>query len=957
MKLTDERHPPSFDFKAGRPPINPSYSPDDDGAPGLQMLRKPYPRSGSAPLRPSPSGRFETEPFDKEARSDENEAGQSREESAIQARQAEYEAQIAKLLGVVSELHTQLIHKGDILNWITRSRSWRITGWLRRLNFLSLRLLPVFRELKSASFEGALERPADVSRIGNKLSVRGWVCSTSAPISHVEAFLDTISLGVLHYGSPRLSVASVRSKAHINCGYEGEFVIDPMFRGRRTLTVRATDCRGHVVDYDRSVEIDVPPDQREIKNVFTSFKDESRPAAAFSDVPAGALFDGGLAAAKRLLTSMSKISLEAFFTSDSSVEFPRHENPATSIVLVLYNRAELTLQCLYSILRTNNPSYEVIIVNNASTDDTGKLLKRIKGARIVENEENIHYLRACNQAAGLARGEYLLLLNNDSQLQGDSISTAVETLSSADDIGGVGGKVILPNGTLQEAGNIIWSDGSCLGYGRGDSPFAPAYMFRRDVDYCSAVFFLTRRELFLQENGFDEAYAPAYYEETDYCVRLWKRGLRVVYDPRVAVLHYEFASSSSDADAIELQSRNRRVFQKKHEDWLKSQQENSPNNVNVAREHRRAAGKRILYLEDRVPHLHHGSGFTRSNRILSELVRMGHSVTCYPMNFPRETWAEVYKDIPPEVEVILDRGRRDIQKFLLERAQQYDLIYVTRSHNLAALDPVLTELQGLVDGVKIVYDAESLFSLREIERLRLEGKKVSPRDEEELVSAEMRLMKNCHSIVSVSESERRALNARGYRSVHLLGHALSASPTPKSFKERKDILFVGAVHDYRSPNADSIIWFVKRVLPRVVALVGDDVNFLVAGYGTSEFLSEYDKGRVKVLGAVDDLTALYNDARMFIVPTRFSAGIPHKAHEAAAYGLPLVATRLIGSQLGWEDKEELLIADDACTFAAACARLYGDEAVWNRLRRNALKRVEEECAPSLFSERLLDIVA
>jgi GT2 family glycosyltransferase len=875
----------------------------------------------------------------------------------MQSRQAEYEDQIAKLLGVVSELHTQLIHKGDILNWITRSRSWRITGWLRRLNFLSLRLLPVFRELKSPSFEGALERPAEVSRISNKLSVRGWVYSTSAPISHVEAFLDTISLGVLHYGSPRLSVASVRNKAHIDCGYEGEFVIDPMFRGRRTLTVRATDCRGHVVDYDRSVEIDVPLDQREIKNVFASFKEESQPAAAFSDVPAGALFDGGLTAAKRLLTSMSKISLEAFFTSNSSVEFPRHENPATSIVLVLYNRAELTLQCLYSILRTNNPAYEVIIVNNASTDDTGKLLKRIKGARIVENEENIHYLRACNQAAGLARGEYLLLLNNDSQLQGDSISTAVETLNSADDIGGVGGKVILPNGTLQEAGSIIWRDGSCLGYGRGDSPFAPAYMFRRDVDYCSAVFFLTRRELFLQENGFDEAYAPAYYEETDYCVRLWKRGLRVVYDPRVAVLHYEFASSSSDADAIELQSRHRRVFQKKHEDWLKSQQDNSPNNVNVAREHRRAGSKRILYLEDRVPHLHHGSGFTRSNRILSELVRMGHSVTCYPMNFPREAWDEVYKDIPPEVEVILDRGRRDIQKFLLERAGQYDLIYVTRSHNLAALDPVLTELQGLLDGVKIVYDAESLFSLREIERLRLEGKKVSPRDEEELVSAEMRLMKNCHSIVSVSESERRELTARGYQSVHLLGHALSASPTPKSFKERKDILFVGAVHDYRSPNADSIIWFVKRVLPRVVELVGDDVNFLVAGYGTSEFLSEYDKGRVKVLGAVDDLTALYNDARMFIVPTRFSAGIPHKAHEAAAHGLPLVATGLIGSQLGWEHQEELLIADDACNFAAACARLYGDEAVWKRLRRNALKRVEEECAPSLFSERLLEIVA
>lgn len=938
MARTEERHPHT-EYPAGTPPKNQSTQPNANGAQTLPTARKPHARPDA---QPSDGG---------------NETSLRRELSAARARHAEYEAQIAKLVGMLSEMHTQLIRKGEILNWITSSRSWRITSWLRRLNFVSLRLLPFLRGLKGASFEGALEKPSEGERVGDKISISGWVYSSSSPVSHVEAFLDTISLGILSYGSPRHAVASARARAHVNCGYRGEFVVDEMFRGRGTLTVRATDRRGNVVDYDRVVEIYVRPEAQEFKSLFAPLGEEGRPAAAATgEVSLDGLFDGGIASAKRQLTSMSKVALETFLTSGSTIEFPRHKEPATSIVLVLYNRAELTLQCLYSILKANNSSYEVVIVDNASIDETAELLKRVKGARVIENESNLHYLRACNQAARVARGEYLLLLNNDAQLQGDGISAAVETLNSSEDVGGVGGKVILPDGTLQEAGSIIWRDGSCSGYGRGDSPFAPAYMFRRDVDYCSGVFLLMRRALFLEENGFDEAYAPAYYEETDYCVRLWKRGLRVVYDPRVAVLHYEFASSASDQDAIDLQARNRSVFLRKHEGWLQSQQENTPGNVARARTRARAGSKRILFVEDRVPHMRHGSGFTRSNRILSELVRAGHSVTCYPMSFPSEGWAEVYEDIPREVEVILDRGRKDVQKFLLERAGQFDIIYVARSHNLASLEPVLTELRELLEGVKVVYDAECLTSLREVKRLRVEGKKVSDEEEWRLVSDEMRLMKSCHAIVSVSEGERRELIAHGHGPVHVLGHALKTSPTPKGFAERSSILFVGAVHEYKSPNADSIVWFIKKVLPRAAELIGGEVRLLVAGYGTSEFLGEYDGGRVKVLGAVDDLTRLYDDARVFVVPTRFSAGIPHKAHEAAAHGLPLVATRQIASQLGWDDDEELLVADEAADFAAACARLYTDESVWNRLRAGALARVEEECAPSLFSKRLLDIV-
>src|SRR2546422_4491037 len=145
-------------------------------------------------------------------------------------------------------------------------------------------------------------------------------------------------------------------------------------------------------------------------------------------------------------------------------------------------------------------------------------------------------------------------------------------------------------------------------------------MYKRDVDYCSAAFLLTKRELFLENGGFDEDYSPAYYEETDYCVRLWEQGKRVVYDPNVITFHYEFASSGSQASAIDLQIEHQKIFAIKHKDWLQSQHAAAPENALAARRREKKGRRRILFLDDRVPHMTLGSGFPRSNRILAELV-------------------------------------------------------------------------------------------------------------------------------------------------------------------------------------------------------------------------------------------------------------------------------------------------------------------------------------------------
>ncbi|MGB7923688.1 MAG: glycosyltransferase [Pyrinomonadaceae bacterium] len=873
-----------------------------------------------------------------------------------------YEAQLEKQEALLAEAQAKLLKKGEVLQWVQVSRSWQVASALQRARMglyqfrqFNHHVLRKFNLPGQGDFYGRIDSPGKASRVSKYIEVSGWVFSKTSRIVRVEVFLDNLPLGTAAHGHARPDVvATYTSLAPADSGYAGRFQIDDFLAGHRTLLVRAWDESGNSEEYVQTLIVEGHAVHQPTSGQHSMAALEQGTEATES-IDTHAQLDH-LSSAKKFLTSMAKTSLDSFLNSSATIEIPQHDEPEVSIILVLYNRAELTLQCLYSILKSNARSFELIIVDNASTDETRLLLKRIKGAQIIENETNVHYLLGCNQAARRAGSEFILLLNNDTQILADSISSALATIRSAPDIGAVGGKIILPDGTLQEAGSIIWRDGSCLGYGRGDSPFAPAYAFKRDVDYCSGAFLLTRRDLFLEDGGFDEDYAPAYYEETDYCVRLWKKGKRVVYDPETVILHYEFASSISQQSAVNQAIKNKPTFVNKHQDWLNAQFRPMQASVLSARTSRRRTGRRILFIDDRVPHVNLGSGFPRSNRIISEMVEAGHFVTLYPHNFPQEDWASVYQDIPREVEVMLDLGPARLAEFFNARADYYDLIFVSRPHNMEALKSVLSKRPRARQGMRIVYDAEALFSLRDIEQLRVEGKEPSPEEKRRRIDEEVRIAGNCSCIVSVSERESREFINYGFKCVHTLGHSLTTTPTLNGFDERRDILFVGAMHSADSPNTDSMIWFHEEILPLIQERLDQKICLMIAGPVSPSLNANFDNDAVRMMGKLDDLTPLYEQARIFIAPTRFSAGIPHKVHEAAAHGLPVVATSLTGAQLGWRHEEELLLADDAEGFAAACVRLYRDVDLWNRLRQNALNRVRMDCSPEKFTRELRDII-
>lgn len=617
--------------------------------------------------------------------------------------------------------------------------------------------------------------------------------------------------------------------------------------------------------------------------------------------------------------------------------------PALSVIVVAHNQFALTLTALSS-LRANYPGdIELILVDSGSTDETRHIKRYVRGATCLRFDTNIGYLRGCNAALIVATAPAVLYLNNDIELAPGAVAAALRRLQSDPLIGAVGGMVIRTHGVLQEAGSIVWRDGSTEGYMRDASPLCPEANFVRDVDFCSGVFLMTRRTLLNELKGYDEDYAPAYYEDVDLCIRMTEAGYRVVYDPAVVIHHVEYGSSMSSAAAAAEMTRAREVFVRKHAAYLCRRQVRDAGVQIVAR----MAGtrlKRVLFIEDTVPLRMIGSGFVRSNDLVSLMATMGYRVTVYPLNGSGFDLASVYADLPDGVEVMHNHSRDQLQAFLVQRRDYYDAIWVARTHNLDGIHPILQQTSGGSPARPlIVLDTEAIASLREAEKAALDGRTF---EVDVAIKGELRHARFCDKIVAVTEAEATILRDLGFDEVAVIGHMRPLRPTTRPFAERTGMLFVGAIHRSDSPNLDGLCWFVDEVMPLIEHELGWQTRLTVAGYvGSDVSLERFrDHPRITLRGTVPDLEPLYNSHRVFVAPTRFAAGTPYKIYEAASFGIPVVATELLQQQLGWEHERELMAAtaSDPAAFARHVVTLQRDELLWHRLQAATLERLRRE---------------
>lgn len=589
------------------------------------------------------------------------------------------------------------------------------------------------------------------------------------------------------------------------------------------------------------------------------------------------------------------------------LEFRQDEKPLISIIIPVYNQFDYTYNCLNSILNNSGDcSYEVIIANDCSTDLTTQLEKVAHGIQIINNTSNLRFLRNCNNAAETARGEYILFLNNDTQVQPGWLQPLLDLMDRDQIIGMVGSKLIYADGYLQEAGGILWDDASAWNYGNRQNPNDSEFNFVREVDYISGAAIMIRAKLWKEIGGFDERFVPAYCEDSDLAFEVRKHGYKVVYQPKSVVVHFEGISNGTDVTSGQkkYQVENQKKF---YEKWKEELQKNHfPNGQDVflARE-RGKEKKHILVIDHYVPQYDKDAGSKTTFMYLKMLVNKGYQITFLGDNFYQH---EPYTTELQQMGIFVLYGPKYAEhwkEWLMENMQYFDIFYLNRPHiTIKYIDFIKEHACG-----KIIYYGHDLHFLRIHREYELDGQKEKLEESEKWKEQELYIMRQADMNYYPSMVEEQAIHEIDSK---IPVKAITAYVYEKFMdvvyepEKREGILFVGGFG--HAPNLDAVQWFLDKIYPDVYKNI--KANFYIVGSKAPDEITHITTEGVVVKGFVseEELQQLYNSCRLVVVPLRYGAGVKGKVVEALYYGIPIVTTS-VGAE-GIEGIEDIAVVED-----------------------------------------------
>ena len=630
---------------------------------------------------------------------------------------------------------------------------------------------------------------------------------------------------------------------------------------------------------------------------------------------------------------------------------PFADRPLVSIIIPVHGKLAHTLACLRSLARYGaEVAFEILVVDDASPDTTAVTLAQVRGLRLLQNASNLGFIGSGNAGAAAAKGEFLLFLNNDTQVTIGWMDALVSCFSERNDCGIAGSRLIYPDGRLQEAGALVFADGSCWNTGRFEARDLAAYRYRRQVDYVSGAALMVRAEVFRRVGGFDTRYAPAYYEDADLAFAVRQLGLRAYYEPASSVIHYEGISAGTDLDSgmKRHQRSNQSTFVDKWSGVLASQPPPGTPIERAIRWHRRG---RVLVVDAMTPDPARDSGSLRLFAILRILDDQGWSTVFLPDD-GRATGAEIAALGSLGCETLSKPAISDLLHWLRQHGGELHAVIMCR-HTVAG--QYASMVRRHAPQARLIFDTVDLHFLREARAADLAKSAVLARQADASRRSELALITDADVTFVVSLHEKALLaELAPMAKVEVLSNIHDVHGCGRSHAQRSDLVFIGGYG--HPPNGDAIEWMSKDILPRLREVM-PTIKLHILGDVPMTKQRELSVPGLTFHGRVPDLAPWLDGCLASLAPLRFGAGVKGKINMAMSYGVPVIATTMAIEGMQLTDTVDVLVADDGAAFVAAVVRLKADESLWTHLSDHGLENVQQHfsaAAADTVLRRVLD---
>ncbi|MDI6742745.1 MAG: glycosyltransferase, partial [Smithella sp.] len=630
-------------------------------------------------------------------------------------------------------------------------------------------------------------------------------------------------------------------------------------------------------------------------------------------------------------------------------------DPEVSIVVPVHNKIRFTLACLHSIYtqQTKYP-YEIIIADDNSSDPTFMIFRNgFPGIKYFRNEENKGFLHNCNAASEKASGRYIVFLNNDAVVCPEWLDELLATLERDSRIGLVGSKLISPEGQLQEAGGIVFEDGSGWNYGRFEDAALPEFNYLRDVDYCSGASIAISAKLWRQLGGFDERFAPAYYEDTDLAFRVREAGYRVVYQPLSEVVHFEGISHGrSESSGIKkYQFINKEKFYAR---WKKELNTYGACNPEALPADRLVRG-RILIIDAVTPMPDRDSGAMDIYQYMKILKSLDFHVTFVPEN--AVYFDEYTRNLQRQgIECLHLPWIKSPQHAIERYAPRADIIMLCRV-NVAA--PLVDLVKRKAPRARILFDTVDLHFLREERQAELTGSSSLSARAMKTRTLELDVIDKVDATILRSPYELELLKKikPEARFFHFPITREIPGPAPTAWEDRKDIVFIGGFA--HPPNTDAVKYFVRDIWP-ILRRAGFSHRFVIVGSNVSDEIKSLEADDIIVRGFVKDLSDVFGQCLLSVAPLRYGAGMKGKVVTSLSYGVPCVATKIAAEGSGLVHLENIIVTEEADEMAKMIQDVCSNRQLWERISRSGLAYCENafslEATKKIIDETFSEIL-